>query len=199
MSHWDFHTDLITQIVQRGNNPRADQLDEDSARGMAGLFNAAVPAADLKDADGQFRFVLEQAAVADGLAERGYPILRTKKDLAALRPEETGQVLHVEGCYFIQEQKHLDRLTELWARGFRSIGLLYDGDSPLGGGARGDHACGLSSLGRDAARQALGLGFILDAAHANDRTVRGLLRAARGVGGLRKKSPRLRLGLLSVR
>ncbi len=66
--------------------------------------------------------------------------------------------------------------------GFRSLAPLYNEDNPLGGGARGDAARGLTDLGRRAVERAWQLGFLVDVAHSNHRTQRDLIDLALAVG-----------------
>jgi membrane dipeptidase len=78
-------------------------------------------------------------------------------------------ILHLEGCDAIRNQKDLDYLFN---RGIKSLGLLYNSDNLIGGGAFGDKGQGLTDFGKEIIKSATSRGMIIDLAHANDKTTR---------------------------
>lgn len=81
----------------------------------------------------------------------------------------TNAVLHLEGCDSITDTADVDYLYD---RGIRSLGLLYNHDSKIGGGALSESKSGLTDFGKGVVRRAASRGMVIDLAHANDRTTR---------------------------
>ncbi len=161
---WDFHTDL--RNIQRLPANRAylkEQIDLATASKLGGLFSATGRMASAP-ADEQIEKLKEEVALIRG-AER-LSLVLSSEDVAG----EGRQVLHAEGVYFVESSDDIALLDWLWELGFRSLAPLYNEDNPLGGGAMGDAARGLTGLGRDFALHAWEKGFLFDCAHANHRT-----------------------------
>ena len=81
-------------------------------------------------------------------------------------------VLHLEGGDTISNPDIVDGLYE---SGVRSVGLLYNHDNLLGGGAKGDTARGITPLGKRVVDRMLEKGMVIDIAHANRRTTNDIL------------------------
>lgn len=81
----------------------------------------------------------------------------------------TNVVLHLEGCDSVTDAHDVDYL---YGRGIRSLGLLYNHDNKIGGGALSESNIGLTDFGRDVVARAASKGMVIDLAHANERTTR---------------------------
>ncbi len=82
-------------------------------------------------------------------------------------------VLHLEGADIITNPDVVDGLYE---RGVRSVGLVYNHDNKLGGGARGKKDRGLTALGKRVVDRMIQKGIIIDTSHANHKTSRDILQ-----------------------
>lgn len=175
---WDFHTD-VRLLVKLGDDwrlPRLiEQMDLETAAQLGGIFSATGRSCD-KPRDRQWERLEGEVGIIENLP--GLTVARTRGDL-----EGAGrQILHAEGIYFITSRSHLDDLERLWERGFRSIAPMYNEDNALGGGARGDRGRGLTPLGRQVCEKAWERGFMVDAAHANHKTLSEMIELAAAVG-----------------
>lgn len=114
-------------------------------------------------------------------AERaGLMLVRRGADLrAALKADRTAMLLACEGADFVEND--LDRLTEAYALGVRSIGLVHYAPSRFGDSqtAPARHG-GLTDAGRRLVQKANSLGMLVDVAHATFDTVRDVLRVSSG-------------------
>ena len=161
---WDFHTDLRWMVdLPEERAYLAEQIDIATAARLGGVFSA-LERLEGAPQDAQFDLVrrdLERIRSAEGLS-----IVLTRADLDGVGR----QLIHAEGVYFIETEDDLKLLEWLWEEGVRSVGPMYNDDNPLGGGAMGDPARGLTPLGRAFLMQAWRMGFLVDCAHANHRT-----------------------------
>ena len=103
-------------------------------------------------------------------------IVRTRGDLAALRPGVVGTLLSVEGAHNLEgDIRNLDRL---YAAGFRMIGLAHFFDNELVGSMHGERKYGLTPFGLKALRAMEAKGIVVDVAHASHRAFADVLRVA---------------------
>ena len=104
-------------------------------------------------------------------------IVRTRRDLAALRPGIVGTLLSVEGAHNLEgDLRNLDRLYDA---GFRMIGLAHFFDNELAGSMHGLAKGGLTPFGLRAVRAMEAKGMIVDVAHASHAAFADVLRIAR--------------------
>lgn len=94
-------------------------------------------------------------------------IVRAEKDLDI---PGLKTILHIEGLNTVTSQEELQRLTDLWQRGVRSIGPIYAHEETLGGGNSADKNIGLQPLGEQVLLRAVQLGMGIDLAHCNRKT-----------------------------
>jgi membrane dipeptidase len=130
------------------------------------------------------RAALEGAAMADLLA-RDLPIVQTVEELErCVAGGPLGAILHLEGAEPIEPD--LSNLEGWYARGLRSIGLVWSRPNAFGHGApfrypgSADVGPGLTRAGRALVDACGRLGIALDVSHLNTRGLRGVLRRARG-------------------
>jgi len=105
-----------------------------------------------------------------------FRIIEKPEDLKLAEPDKTKAVLHLEGGDILTGPEVIE---ELYARGVRSIGLLYSHDNQIGGGAGGDKNRGLTPLGRTLVDKMMEQGMIIDTAHANRKTAQDILERVR--------------------
>ncbi len=123
---------------------------------------------------------LEVAAAASG---GRLVVLRSGSDLEELlRRRAGGQavvggVLGIEGAHALEGE--LAALDELFAAGFRSIGLTHFFDNEVGGSAHGVTKGGLTELGAAVVRRMEELGIAVDLAHASPALIDDVLGATR--------------------
>jgi membrane dipeptidase len=100
--------------------------------------------------------------------------VRTRDDLAAVeRRERIGLLLSLEGAEPLGYDPWLAEV--LWELGARMISLTWNRRNPFADGAGEVDAGGLSGLGRQLVDLCVELGFVLDLAHAGERTFREVL------------------------
>ncbi|MBI3129699.1 MAG: membrane dipeptidase [Candidatus Tectomicrobia bacterium] len=169
---WDFHTDLRYMVnLPPDKAYLSEQIDLPAARRLGGVFSATGRKAGAPQAE-QLKVLEEDVRLIRQIP--GLTLVLRAADL-----EGTGrQVLHAEGIYFIEREADFKFLDWMWDEGFRGLGPLYNEDSALGGGAKGDPARGLTPLGRDFALRAWEKGFLVDCSHANHRTKDDLIDLA---------------------
>ncbi len=109
---------------------------------------------------------------------QGKLVLLTKKqDLnKVIYSNSIGVLLHLEGLYFIKKESDLFLIDILHSLGFRSIGLFWEKDSPLGtGGRRKQPSKGLTPLGKKVVSYLDEHNFIIDLTHASDPSIEDIL------------------------
>lgn len=128
---------------------------------------------------------LYQAERLRGFAARSrgrFRIIETAGDLrrfAADRrvdPGLTAGLLAIEGAHAIEGD--LDGLDDLFAAGFRMVGLAHFFDNELAGSRHGVAKGGLTDLGRAAVRRLEERGMVVDLAHTSARTFEEVLAMA---------------------
>src|SRR5919204_4971027 len=202
----DGHNDALLRVRRHGSSllerSESGHLDAPRARegGLAaGFFAVFVPGEDRIDwralgpppfelplalpVDPE-RAALEAAATADLLA-RSLAIVRTAEELErCVAGGPLGAILHLEGAEPIEPD--LSNLEGWYARGLRSIGLVWSRPNAFARGApfrypgSADVGPGLTRAGRALVDVCGRLGIVLDVSHLNTRGLRGVLRRARG-------------------
>lgn len=109
-------------------------------------------------------------------------LVRRAQDLDALlarrrsNPAATGFLLGLEGVHALEgELAHLD---ELYAAGFRLLGLTHFFDNEAGGSAHGLQKGGLTPFGRDLIRAAEAKKMTIDLAHASAQLIEDVCEIA---------------------
>lgn len=109
--------------------------------------------------------------------------IQTREDIERLLQERstgktaTGVVLGMEGVHPIEGE--LEALDDLFAVGFRVVGLTHFFDNEVAGSRHGISGAGLSSLGRRVVARAQELGMVVDLAHASEAALRETIAMAR--------------------
>ncbi len=103
-------------------------------------------------------------------------IVRTRADLAALRPGIVGTMLSVEGAQNLEGK--LANLDRLYAAGFRMIGLAHFFDNELAGSMHGEKKYGLTPFGLQVMRAMEAKGMIVDVAHCSHACFADVMRLA---------------------
>ena len=140
-------------------------------------------------------FHAEQLQVMIAQAPDILMLIRSSQDLETLlarrqkRPITTGFLLGLEGVHALEgDLAHLD---DLFAAGFRLLGLTHFFDNEAGGSAHGRQKGGLTPFGRELIQAAEAKGMTIDLAHASEKliddvaatTTRPLLVSHTGVRG----------------
>jgi membrane dipeptidase len=177
----DGHNDLVSR-VWRGDEIRHVHLEEASAADFAGGFFALyVPSPEpQKPTSDHYALPLpdpiprdEAARVADELYDvfRSLPVqLATSPD--DFRPGKVAAILHLEGAEPLAED--LSDLDEWYARGLRSIGLVWSRANAFAEGvpfrfpSSPDTGLGLTAAGRELVRACNDRGVLLDLSHLNE-------------------------------
>jgi membrane dipeptidase len=108
------------------------------------------------------------------LEQRGMRLVREAEDIAVGTP---GMALAIEGCHFVDGD--LDRFDAMEARGVRSIQLAhYVVNEMCDIQTAPEVHGGLTSIGKAAVRRMNDIGIIVDVAHCNEATVRGVAATA---------------------
>ncbi len=111
-------------------------------------------------------------AVRDNAAD--VVAVRTRDDLAAIESgERIGLLLSLEGAEPLGYDPWLAEV--MWELGARMISLTWNRRNPFADGAAEASDGGLSALGRELVDLCVERGFVLDLAHAGERTFREIL------------------------
>jgi microsomal dipeptidase-like Zn-dependent dipeptidase len=189
----DFHVDLANPILAKIlSNPELNH-----AEGRANqLTPEGLSKVDLIFASIYRRINDSQKAVAkDGDPEKQKAIRKDHEKIidyynatddfrVITRPEDldldikgkANIVLHLECGDIITD---LGVVDELYERGVRSVGPMYNQDNQIGGGAGGDKNRGLTSLGVKIIDRLVEKGMIIDTSHANRKTAQDILDRVR--------------------
>jgi membrane dipeptidase len=195
----DGHNDALLRVWRSGGSLRersaAGQLDVPRMREggiVAALFACFVPAQDdeppdpragAAEVDGEYDLPLEPplpferavriAGELVALAERDLRLVRTADELGDWGDEPLA-VLHFEGAEPVEPS--LANLGEWYARGLRSLGVVWSRPNAFGHGVpfrypgTPDSGPGLTDAGRALVRACNELGIVVDLAHATERT-----------------------------
>lgn len=103
-------------------------------------------------------------------SHEGWHIVSNKELLEkVVNGEGRGIVLHVEGLNAFQGNNDEWKMLESWYRnGWRSVGIVWNYENSLGGGAESD--AGLTTLGREFFEWCEARQMIIDTAHMNEKT-----------------------------
>ncbi len=190
----DFHQDTLNpQLAEILENPELDHARERNKQlpreGLAKLdliFSSVYrrlteteqQAATSGDTSGLEQLRADESALLDFYnASEDFRIITRPEDLHIERtPDAHSVVLHKEGGDIISDPAVV---SELYERGVRSVGPLYNHDNQLGGGARGDKRRGLTDLGKRIIDSLMEKGMIIDIAHANRKTAQDILERVR--------------------
>jgi membrane dipeptidase len=105
--------------------------------------------------------------------------VRTKADLARVeRGERIGLMLSVEGAESFGYDPWMAEV--FWRLGARMIGLTWNRRNPFADGAAESGNGGLSNLGRKLVDLCVELGYVIDLAHASERTYWDILERIDG-------------------
>ena len=105
-----------------------------------------------------------------------FNIIEKPEDLKLDIKDRINIVLHLECGDIITDPKVVD---ELYKRGIRSVGPMYNQDYQIGGGAGGDKERGLTPMGKKIIDKMVELGIIIDTSHANRKTAQDILDRVR--------------------
>jgi membrane dipeptidase len=98
-------------------------------------------------------------------------LIRSRKDFERYLSERDGHRPVVAGLLALEGAQVLEgdvqNLEEMYAAGYRMLGLVHLYDNDAGGSAHGEQQQGLSSFGRAVVERAEALNMILDVAHAS--------------------------------
>lgn len=109
-------------------------------------------------------------------ATKDFNIIEKPEDLKLDQQEKINVILHLECGDIITDPKVVE---ELYVRGVRSVGPMYNHDNQIGGGAGGDKNRGLTAEGKRIIDKMVELGMIIDTAHANRKTAQDILDRVR--------------------
>ncbi|MBI1235477.1 MAG: peptidase M19 [Alphaproteobacteria bacterium] len=116
------------------------------------------------------------------VAERSggdFVVVESRADLEAAlaahaaNPDMVAGILGTEGAHPLEGD--LANIPRLYAEGYRVVGLQHFFDNELGGSLHGLSNAGLTEFGREAVRDLIDRGFILDVAHSSEAVVREVL------------------------
>jgi microsomal dipeptidase-like Zn-dependent dipeptidase len=116
---------------------------------------------------------------AEARSDERFSVVESRTDLeAALAahgtdPGHVAGILGTEGAHPLEGD--LANIPRLYAEGYRVVGLQHFFDNELGGSLHGISNAGLTGFGRDAVRELIGRGFIIDVAHSSEAVVREVL------------------------
>ena len=176
----DAHNDLLMELVHRRGEERPFErvwLPNLVAGGIG--FQVCALFADVEDG--------AERALADTLAQTtafrravsecpdAVAPVRGRADLDAL-DGRIGLMLSLEGCEALGSDPEL--IEVFWALGVRMVSLTWNRRNAFADGAGEPGHGGLSRLGRELVERLVGLGAVVDLAHASERTFHDVLDAA---------------------
>ena len=170
----DAHNDLLEEVAffRAEAHPFRDRWLEQLRRGGVALQVCPVSVDVEHLPDEGLRRSLEQIAachraVADD--EGDLLLVRDSGDIArALADGRIGLMLALEGAEPLGYDPAL--LDVFWLLGVRMLALTWNGRNPFADGLGEPTDGGLSELGRELVDRAVGIGMMLDLAHASERT-----------------------------
>jgi membrane dipeptidase len=178
----DAHNDLLIEVAfrmrRRGEtNPFAEHWLPKLRRGGVSLQVCPVYVDLPLLPDGALREALSLVAAFHGAVRdnaQDVMAIRTRDDLDALEgSEHVGLMLSLEGAEPLGYDPWLAEV--MWELGARMISLTWNRRNPFADGAAERADGGLSGLGRQLVDLCVELGFVLDLAHAGERTFREIL------------------------
>jgi membrane dipeptidase len=105
-----------------------------------------------------------------------FRVIEKPEDLKLKEKDKTNIVLHLECGDILTD---VDAVNELYDKGVRSVGPLYNHDNHIGGGAGGDKNRGLTNIGKALIDKMIEKGMIIDTSHANRKTAQDILERVR--------------------
>lgn len=179
----DAHNDLLIELDHRrdGAAPFARHWLPLLEQGGVGLQVCPVFGAEPEWlSELSLRRVLSQiAAFQRAVDENPDRVLAVRRavDLDPVeRGERIGMMLSMEGVEALGYDPAL--IDVFWSLGVRMVGLTWNRRNPFADGAAEPDGGGLSRLGRQLVERMLGLGIVLDLAHASERTFADVLERA---------------------
>jgi len=128
------------------------------------LYQASKLAETAEGSDGKLVFIRTRPELERFLAER-------EED-----KNKVGALLSIEGLHALEGD--LDAVDELYAAGFRMLGLAHFFDNEVSGSAHGVKKDGLTELGRAVVKRMEELGITIDLAHSSAKTIDDVLAIA---------------------
>ncbi|MDA0208134.1 MAG: membrane dipeptidase [bacterium] len=171
----DLHQDLLSHLKYRAKLGQHDQSSFEMAAeaNIRCLIATAFPLPPRNN----FYDPITNQQIEEELAEyqhyckksEVWNLIRNKSDFEqALQGPKRGIISHIEGIHVLT--RPIDELLSDWyALGLRSLGPVWNLETPLGGGTHAD-GIGLTEDGEKAIRFAETNGMILDFAHMNQET-----------------------------
>lgn len=188
---FDGHNDLVLRLWQ-GQKPRDLDLSTAAEAGFSGGFFALFQpwgAAVEFPSDAPYAQPLAMElpfADALGVAQEQVAVLeqldvKIARQRADLRGDEIVAVMHLEGAEAISAD--CSNLNEWYARGLRSVGLVWSRPNVFGTGvpfrfpSSGDIGEGLTDAGRQLVKECARLGLVVDISHLNEAGFWDVMRA----------------------
>ncbi len=102
--------------------------------------------------------------------EKNIAIIKNNQDLNnVINKNKTGIILHIEGLNYFKDEKPFWEMLENWYQlGMRSIGVVWNYDNNLGGGATEDGD--LTEFGKKVIQWSIEKKMIIDLSHTNEKT-----------------------------
>ncbi|GJL98143.1 MAG: dipeptidase [Hyphobacterium sp.] len=116
---------------------------------------------------------------AERQSDGNFIVVENRSDLSAAlaahadNPDMIAGILGTEGGHPLEGD--LANIPRLFEEGYRVVGLQHFFDNELGGSLHGMSNSGLTDFGREAVRDLLDQGFIIDVAHSSQAVVRDVL------------------------
>jgi membrane dipeptidase len=178
----DTHNDLLTEIefFESEERPFERRWREQLRRGGVGLQVCPVFVGRERLPEGALRQALRQVAACHrAVRESDAVLVRTRDDLVGLDPERRlGLMLSMEGA---EPFGHDPVLADVfWELGVRMVSFTWNDRNAFADGAGESTAAGLSRLGRELLDRLVGLGVILDLAHASENLFWEVLERSAG-------------------
>jgi membrane dipeptidase len=174
-----------TQQGGRGGDPGpalsfADELKLSGLTAIGAGF-ALDRAGNVKPGDARVNFLKWLDAIDAELEKARVSRALTLKDLRTAHDRGQQAIVQtVEGAHFIEGR--VERIEEVYKRGFRSLQLLHDNNdmvAPLGDINGGTSLGGLTAMGRGTIKECNRLKILVDMAHASTATLQAALKIAR--------------------
>ena len=156
------HSDLMPLLALAGRWPKSALF---SPKGRA-LYQAARAVQLVRDSRG------------------GFLLVRTRRDLKLVSEQRragiraVGMLLGLEGAHALEGTTA--NLDEMFAAGYRLIGLVHFFDNTFGGSAHGARRGGLTPEGRSLVRRMTEKGMLVDLAHASPQLIEDVLALKTG-------------------
>lgn len=160
---FDLHYDLLTYVYINRNNLRKvkkhfRKIFTDNITG--GIFNLFyMSPQEMKE---ELRIKKEEIDIIENLKEVNKLIYEND-----LIPKDIKYIYGLEGLDYLKKIEDIDKVYDL---GVRSVNIVWNNDNKFGGGAKGDNARGLTSLGEELVNKLVDKKIAIDLSHANSKT-----------------------------